>query len=322
PITFDHLDYSRSIRNAGWTALILDPIIDELLFIQVLMDGGSNLNLLYPDTIRKLGIDRTKIRHSHTSFKGVAPGPCAKCTGSLLLEVVFGSPGNVRPKKLIFHVTPFRSSHQALLGREAFVRFNAIPHYASLTLKMPGPRSIISLKGRSRPQTRLDESGINKLGRQGKEKKGGLIHALAVNPPDFIHLVHNRCDNGFELFEISARRQLLEDAGAIAMGKGILLTFALECGKLLTLPFHLTFPPGQLLGGVPLLLFGFSLFKDERLLRLDELRPLLINGPEGLLVKVLELLRMLLYVDSRPPAEASTSPSKDSPLIGALELDA
>ena len=55
PITFDHLDYSRSIRNAGWTSLILDPIIDGLQITQVLMDGGSDLNLLYPDTIRKLG---------------------------------------------------------------------------------------------------------------------------------------------------------------------------------------------------------------------------------------------------------------------------
>jgi len=94
-----------------------------------------------------MGIDHTKIRHSSTSFKGVTPGPYAKCTGSLLLEVVFGSPDNFRREKLIFHVAPFKSSYQALLGREAFVRFNAIPHYASLTLKMPGPRGIISLRG-------------------------------------------------------------------------------------------------------------------------------------------------------------------------------
>ena len=128
------------------------------------MDGGSDLNLLYLNTIRKLGIDLTKIRHSHTSFKGVTPGPYAKCTGSLLLEVVFGSLDNFRREKLIFHVAPFKSSYQASLGWEAFLRFNAIPHYASLTLKMPGPRGIISLKGRLRPRTRLDESGINKLG--------------------------------------------------------------------------------------------------------------------------------------------------------------
>ena len=78
PITFDHLDYSRSVRNAGWTALILDPIIDGLQFKQVLMDGGSDLNLLYSNTIRKMGIDPTKIRHSRTSFKGVTPGHHAK----------------------------------------------------------------------------------------------------------------------------------------------------------------------------------------------------------------------------------------------------
>ncbi|XP_037416693.1 uncharacterized protein LOC119279608 [Triticum dicoccoides] len=165
PITFDHMDYSRSVRNAGWTALILDPIIDGLQFTQILMDGGSDLNLLYPNTIRKLGIDPTKIRHSRTSFKGVTPGPYAKCTGSLLLEVVFGSTNNFRCEKLIFYIVLFKNGYQALLGREAFVRFNVIPHYASLTLKMPGPHGIISVRGSlKRPRTRLDESGISKIG--------------------------------------------------------------------------------------------------------------------------------------------------------------
>ena len=127
--------------------MILDPIIDGLQFSQVLMDGSSDLNLLYQDTIRKMGIYPTKIRHSNTSFKGVMPGLYAHCTGSLLLEVVFGSSDNFRREKLTFHIAPFKSSYQALLGRESFARFNAIPHYASLTLKMPGPRGIISLKG-------------------------------------------------------------------------------------------------------------------------------------------------------------------------------
>ena len=97
-----------------------------------------------------MGIDLTKIRHSNTSFKGVTPGLYAKCTVSVLLKVVFGSPDNFHREKLIFHIAPFKSGHQALLGREAFARFNAIPHYASLTLKMPGPCGIISLKGKLR----------------------------------------------------------------------------------------------------------------------------------------------------------------------------
>ena len=54
--------------------MVLDPIIDGLQFTQVLMDGGSDINLLYQDTIRRMGIDPTKIRRSSTSFKGVTPG--------------------------------------------------------------------------------------------------------------------------------------------------------------------------------------------------------------------------------------------------------
>ena len=54
--------------------MILDPIIEGLQFTQVLMDGGSDINLLYQDTIRSMGIDPTNIRHNNTSFKGVTPG--------------------------------------------------------------------------------------------------------------------------------------------------------------------------------------------------------------------------------------------------------
>ena len=94
-----------------------------------------------------MGIDPTRISQSNTTFKGVIPGPEARCTGSLVLEVVFGSPDNFRSEKLTFDIAPFRSGYQALLGRTSFARFNAVPHYASLKLKMPGPRGIISVSG-------------------------------------------------------------------------------------------------------------------------------------------------------------------------------
>ena len=58
------------------------------------MDGGSGLNLIYQDIVRKMGIDPTKISRSNTTFKGVIPGLEARCTGSLLLEVVFDSSDN------------------------------------------------------------------------------------------------------------------------------------------------------------------------------------------------------------------------------------
>ena len=148
PITFDRRDHPTGIRHGGFAALVLDPIIDGFHLTRVLMDGGSSLNLIYQDTIRHMGIDPTRIRHSKTSFQGVTPGSDARCMGSLRLEVMFGSPDNFLREQLTFHIAPFSSSYQVLLGREAFACFNAISHYASLTLKMPGPRGIISLKGK------------------------------------------------------------------------------------------------------------------------------------------------------------------------------
>ena len=101
------------------------------------MDGGSSLNLIYQDTIHGMGLDPTQIRHSNTTFKGVTPGPGARCTGSLSLQVTFGSPDNFRREHLTFHIALFQSGYQALLGREAFSRFNAIPHYASSHSRCP-----------------------------------------------------------------------------------------------------------------------------------------------------------------------------------------
>ena len=91
-----------------------------------------------------MGIDPSRIKPTKTTFKGIILGVEAHCMGSITLEVVFGSPDNFRSEELIFDIAPFRSGYHALLGRTAFARFNVIPHYAYLKLKMPGPRDVIN----------------------------------------------------------------------------------------------------------------------------------------------------------------------------------
>ena len=116
PITFDRRDHLTSIRHDGSAALVLDPIIDGFHLTRVLMDGGSILNLLYQDTVRKMGIDPSRIKPTRTTFKGVIPGLEANCTGSVTLEVVFRSLDNFRSEELIFDIVPFCSGYHALLG--------------------------------------------------------------------------------------------------------------------------------------------------------------------------------------------------------------
>ena len=61
--------------------------------------------------------------------------------------MVFGSPDNFRSEELIFGIVPFRGGYHVLLGRTAFAKFNAVPHYAYLKLKMSGHRGVITVNG-------------------------------------------------------------------------------------------------------------------------------------------------------------------------------
>ena len=104
-----------------------------------------------------MGIDLSRIKPTKTTFKGIIPGVEASCTGLVTLEVVFGSPDNFRSEELIFDIVPFRSGYHALLGRTAFAKFNAVPHYAYLKLKMPGPRGVITVNGNTERSLRTEE---------------------------------------------------------------------------------------------------------------------------------------------------------------------
>ena len=103
-----------------------------------------------------MGIDPSRIKPTKTTFKGVILGVEARCTVSITLEVVFGSLENFRSEDLIFDIVPFRSGYHALLGRTAFARFNAVPHYAYLKLKMPRPRGVIIVNGNTELSLRTE----------------------------------------------------------------------------------------------------------------------------------------------------------------------
>ena len=95
---------------------------------KVLMDGGSGLNLIYEETLRKMEIDKSHIEQSSTTFRGIIPSREARCAGKITLDVVFGTPKNYRSEEITFQVAPFSSGYHTLLGRDAFMSFQAIPH--------------------------------------------------------------------------------------------------------------------------------------------------------------------------------------------------
>jgi hypothetical protein len=111
------------------------------------MDAGRRINLIYAKTLRAIHISLEFLKPTDCSFHGIVPGSANYLLGRITLNVCFGNRQNYRREKLDFEVMEWPSQYHAILGRPAFSRFMAVPHYTYLVLKMPGPNRIITLKG-------------------------------------------------------------------------------------------------------------------------------------------------------------------------------
>jgi hypothetical protein len=109
------------------------------------MDGGSNLNIFYAQTLDLLGIKRTQLRPSVRGFHGVVSRKRAEPVGRIDLPVCFGTPSNFRKETLTFEVVGFHRTYHAILGRPCYSKFMAVPNYTYLKLKMSGPKGIITI---------------------------------------------------------------------------------------------------------------------------------------------------------------------------------
>ena len=122
----------------GLRVIRLEVQIGRYNMSKVFMDGGSGLNLLFASTMKAMGLTVDMLRESDTGFHGIIPTRPAYSLGKISLDVVFGTPSNFRKEKVEFEVVDWESQYHAILGRPAFAKFMAVPHYAYLKLKMPG----------------------------------------------------------------------------------------------------------------------------------------------------------------------------------------
>jgi hypothetical protein len=68
------------------------------------MDGGSSLNLIYADTLRKIKIPMNNLLPTETSFHGIVLGKPTYPLGAIHLDVIFGTPSKFRKEKNKFEV--------------------------------------------------------------------------------------------------------------------------------------------------------------------------------------------------------------------------
>jgi hypothetical protein len=134
--------------------------------------------------MEKLGIPEIQLKPTKLTFHGIVPGHSCTPMGRIELEVLFGEKDNHHREPIWFEVVDLNSPYHALLGQPALAKFMAVPHYAYLKMKLPGPRGVITITGCSkksiecaRASSKLVEALVI-----AEEKRQLLQRVAAVQP--------------------------------------------------------------------------------------------------------------------------------------------
>jgi hypothetical protein len=102
PITFSRKDHCVHIPDPGTYPLVINPIVNGAWLPKTLIDGGSNLNIIFTKTLRKMEFDFTKMTACDEPFYRVMPGKAVYPIGRVCLPVTFGTEENFRTEYLTF----------------------------------------------------------------------------------------------------------------------------------------------------------------------------------------------------------------------------
>jgi hypothetical protein len=115
-----------------------------------LIDCGASLNLMMRKTIIEMGLSLAELTPMHDTFHGIITGQSSTPIGRIDLEVSCGTGDNKRREMLAFEVAIFDIGYNYILKRPFLLKFMSIIHTAYATIKMSGPKGVITIKSYQR----------------------------------------------------------------------------------------------------------------------------------------------------------------------------
>ncbi|XP_073353836.1 uncharacterized protein [Aegilops tauschii subsp. strangulata] len=107
----------------------------------------------------KLGLEAKDLEPTRMIFHGIVPGLSCSPIGRIRLDVLFSDNSHFRREPIWFEVVDLSSAYHPLLGRPALAKFMAVPHYAYLKIKQPGPKGLITVTGDYRKSIECAQDG-------------------------------------------------------------------------------------------------------------------------------------------------------------------
>jgi hypothetical protein len=162
----DHPDTELSDRNLPFVVKLL---IGRHKVIKTLINNGASLNLIMSKTFIKMGLNLKDLTPVHDMFHGVIPGQSSTPIGRIDLEVYCGSGDNKRKEVLTFEVAIFDIRYNCILGMPFLLKFIVVIHTAYATLKMIGPKGVITIKADHHDTLACENTTLTHVGWFGEE---------------------------------------------------------------------------------------------------------------------------------------------------------
>jgi hypothetical protein len=178
-ITFrpeDHPVTELSERNLS---LIVQILIGWHKVAKTMIDSGASLNLIMRRTFIEMGLNSSDLTPVHDTFHGVIPGQASTPIGHINLEVSYGTGENKHREMLTFEVASFDIKYNCILGRSFLLKFMAAIHTAYATVKMSGPKGVITLMSDQRDALACENAVLTHARRFGKEEVQKLAAKVA-----------------------------------------------------------------------------------------------------------------------------------------------
>jgi hypothetical protein len=142
---------------------------------KTMIDSGASLNLLMRRTFIEMGLSLADLTPVQDTFHGIIPGQSSMPIGRIDLEVSCGLGENKRREMLTFEVASFNIGYNCILGRPFPLKFMAVIHTAYVTIKMPGPKGVITLMSDHRDAVACENASLTHAGKFSNKEVQDLV---------------------------------------------------------------------------------------------------------------------------------------------------
>jgi hypothetical protein len=172
----DHPITELSDRNLSFIVKIL---IGRHRVAKTMIDNGASLNLLMKRTFIEMGLSLVDLTPVQDTFHWIIPGQSSMPIGRIDLEVSCGSGENKRRETLTFEVASFDIGYNCILKRLFLLKFMTVIRMAYATIKMPGPKGVITLRSDHRDVVACENAALTHAGKFGNKEAQDLAVKMA-----------------------------------------------------------------------------------------------------------------------------------------------